>query len=195
MHRLRHVARLLVLFTVTALLTSQILPAAIPRGWYLAGSKPSDYEAGVDPQVLHEGHPSAFLKAQKPNSEGFGTLMQDIRTDKFIGKRIRLTGLVKTDAVGGWAALWMRVDRGTETVAFDNMQDRPLKGTVDWRKCEIVLDVPSGATGIFFGVLLGGSGTVWLNNLKFEIVGPETPLSIKPPVLRPDSPVNLDFTD
>jgi AraC family transcriptional regulator len=26
-------------------------------------------------------------------------------------------------------------------VAFDNMQDRPIKGTTDWQRYEVVLDV------------------------------------------------------
>jgi len=41
------------------------------------------------------------------------------------------------------------VDKGKETgVAFDNMQDRAIKGTTDWRRYEVVLDVPEDATGI-----------------------------------------------
>ena len=33
-----------------------------------------------------------------------------------------------------WAGLWMRVDKGKDMVAFDNMQDRPIKGTTDWQR-------------------------------------------------------------
>lgn len=33
------------------------------------------------------------------------------------------------------AGLWMRVDSPTPTpLAFDNMQARPIKGTLDWRR-------------------------------------------------------------
>ena len=52
----------------------------------------------------------------------------------------------------------MRVDKGSQTVEFDNMQDLPLKGTAGWKKFEVVLDVPQDATGVFFGVLLDGAG-------------------------------------
>ncbi len=60
-------------------------------------------------------------------------------------------------------------------ISFDNMQSRPIKGTVDWRKYEIVLDVPQQTAGIYFGVLLAGSGGVWLSNVQLEIVGEGVP--------------------
>jgi hypothetical protein len=66
----------------------------------------------------------------------------------------------------------MRVDKESKKLAFDNMHDRPIKGSTDWKRYDVVLEVPQDATGIFFGVLLSGSGTVWLNGAKFEIVGP-----------------------
>ena len=168
---------------VVSILSTQLFAGA-PRGWYLAGSKPADYDAGIDPQITNSGSRSAYLKARQPNAEGFGTLMQDFRAEKYLGKRVRLSASVKTEAVSGWAALWMRVDKGAESVAFDNMQDRPLKGTTDWRNYQVVLDVPQDATEVFIGVLLGGPGTVWLSNVKVEIVGPETPITGKPTVQR-----------
>lgn len=46
--------------------------------------------------------------------------------------------------VGG--GLWFRVDGTTgKSLSFDNMQDRAVKGTTEWARYEIVLDVPEGA--------------------------------------------------
>jgi hypothetical protein len=52
------------------------------------------------------------------------------------------------------------------------MQDRSIKGTTEWKKYDVVPDVPQNASGIFFGVLLSGTGTVRLSDARFEIVGP-----------------------
>jgi len=71
-----------------ALAFSLTLWATVPRGWYMAGSKPMEYETGVDAQARHNGHPSAYLKAKKPAIEGFGTLMQDFRANEYVGKRV-----------------------------------------------------------------------------------------------------------
>jgi hypothetical protein len=88
----------------------------------------------------------------------------------------------------------MRVDKGSSVVGFDNMQSRPLKGTTDWQSYDIVLEVPSDATSISFGVLLTGPGSVWISNSSFEKVGSEVAVTVKSPQDdRPAAPVNLDF--
>ena len=167
--------------------------AAVPTGWILAGSKPKSYEVGTDSQAAYNGHPSAYLKAREPVSDGFGTLMQEFRADKYVGKRVRFSAFAKSDGVADWAGLWMRVDKDKDSVAFDNMQDRPIKGTTGWQRYEVVQDVPQDATGIFYGILLGGSGTVWLNSARFEVVGADVPTTGgKSPKLL-DGPTNLDF--
>lgn len=87
----------------------------------------------------------------------------------------------------------MRIDKGSASIAFDNMQNRPIKRTTDWQKYDVVLDVAQDATGIFFGVLLSESGTVWLNSAKFEVVGPTVLTTDGDRVQRPEEPTNLDF--
>jgi hypothetical protein len=72
------------------------------------------------------------------------------------------------------------------------MQDRPIKGTTEWQRYEVVLDVPEGATGIFFGILLDGRGEVWLNSVNFEVVGTDVPVTSGRRA-RPNGPRNLEF--
>jgi hypothetical protein len=180
------VALLLTICTAT-------LHAAAPTGWYVAGNKPTEYESGIDPLAAHNSLPSAYLKSKQPDVRGFGTLMQDFRADRYLGKRVRFSAFVKTDDAKNWAGLWMRVDEGSKQLAFDNMHDRPIRGTSTWQKYEIVLDVPQDATGIFFGVLLSGSGTVWINHAKFDVVGPTVLPTNGDVIQRPEEPTNLDF--
>jgi hypothetical protein len=132
--------------------------ANVPRGWFMAGSKPQEFEAGVDAAHTYQGQASAFLKSKQSSVDGFGTLMQSIQADQYKGKRVRLSGFVNSQEVVGWAGLWVRVDQGKDAVAFDNMQDRPIKGTTNWQRYDVVLDVPQDATGISFGILLEGTG-------------------------------------
>ncbi len=177
------------------------LYAAVPRGWYLSGSNPGDYESGMD-QTQYEGRRVVYLKATAAVTKGFGTLMQDFRADDYAGKRVRLSAMLKSENVANWAGLWMRVDKSTgassspKMVAFDNMQDRPVKGTEDWKNYQVVLDVPVDATGISFGLLLNGSGNVLLSNVKIETVSldvPVTSMSVATTQPRPAAPTNLDF--
>jgi len=55
------------------------------------------------------------------------------------------------------------------------MVDRPIKGTIGRQASQVLPDIPSDATGIFFGVLLDRSERVWMNSVKFEVVGTEVP--------------------
>jgi hypothetical protein len=174
-------------FLLTCCLAVQ---AAAPAGWYLAGTKPASYEVGIDAQAAYNGHPSAYLKAKEPVTDGFGTLSQAFRADKYAGKRLRFSAFAKSDGVLDWAGLWLRVDKDKAIVAMDNMYDRPIKGTTGWQKYEVVLDVPQDATGIFFGVLLDGPGAVWLNSARFEVVGTDVPTTGGKGSGLPDGPTN-----
>jgi len=167
--------------------------ASTPQGWLLAGSNPENYETGVDPQAKRNGFPIAYLKSKPSATEGFGTLMQSFSASKYAGQRIRLTGSVKADEVADWAGLWMRVDVKSRPFVLDNMADRSIKGSVDWHEYQVVLDVPKDATGISFGILVSKSGTVWLNNVKFETVGSDVPVTAKPFSEMQERPVNLNF--
>lgn len=172
------------------------LYAEVPTGWYLAGSKPAEYESSTDTGNALEGRPSAFLRSKKPQVEtGFGTLMQNFSAERYIGKRIRFSAFVKSENVQRWAGLWMRVDgnAGQKSLAFDNMQDRPIKGTGAWQNYEVVLDVPAAATGIYFGILLDGPGIVWMSGVKIEEVPSTTPTTDK--ITVPPGPTNLDFNE
>jgi hypothetical protein len=142
----------------------------IPKGWFVSGNSPNSYEMGIDVGTGQTGGNAATIKSVKKKISGFGTLMQQIKPDKFLGQRIKMTGFVKSENVKNFAGLWLRVDRGAKPVSFDNMQQRPIKGTTEWKQYEIVLDVPKDATGISFGALLTGTGQIWFDNLTFEIV-------------------------
>jgi hypothetical protein len=68
--------------------------------------------------------------------------------------------------------LWMRIDGADEArpLAFDNMEDRPIKGSTDWAAHSVVRDVPPDATVIALGALLAGKGHVWWDDVVLEPV-------------------------
>jgi hypothetical protein len=159
-----------------AVLLPSLATAAKPEGWFLAGREPQSYEMELDNKVAHEGKSSARLASiRKPT--GFGTMLQSFSGEEYRGKRLRLAAFVKARDVRNWAGLWMRVDgpERSAPLAFDNMEDRPIKGTRDWERLEIVLDVGETATAVYFGLLMDGEGTVWLDDLEFDVVDASVP--------------------
>lgn len=146
----------------------------IPTGWFAAGSKPKSYDMGTAIGEGRDGKNCAIIKSKEKKIKGFGTLMQYANPEEFIGKRVRMSGYLKTKDVDGWAGLWFRIDekskKGKDKSTLDNMWRRRLKGTNEWRKYELVLDVPVEATNIAFGALLDGTGQIWFDEINFEIV-------------------------
>lgn len=168
------------------------------KGWFLSGSDPFNYEMGIDLEVVHQGKASGYLKSKTVlDSTNFATMMQQFKADKFLGKRIRLSGFIKTKDVETFSGMWMRVDDTNEDVLqFDNMSNRPIKGTTNWNRYSIVLDVPPESAVISFGIILSGKGHVWVDQLKFEEVDDSvatTNLEVQPELL--DGPVNLSFEE
>lgn len=181
--------RSLVLVAALAGLSAHALAA--PGGWSLAGSRPSSYDTGTDKKVKRSGQASGYLESKEPKIDGFGTLMQVISSSKYVGKRLRLSAAVKTDNVTEWAGLWMRIDGdGNRSLGFDNMQERAIRGSLDWKSYEVVLDVPKEATDVAFGVLLHGTGALWIDDVKLEAVSLSVPVTSEKTRETPD---NLDF--
>ncbi len=103
---------------------------------------------------------------------------------------------LRTKDVDGWAGAWMRVDgENKSSLAFDNMQDRPLKGTTDWARYDVVLDVADNAAAVAFGALLGGRGQLWMADARFEPVGKDVPATGRGGANLPQGPTNLDFSE
>ncbi|MDQ0157511.1 helix-turn-helix transcriptional regulator [Robertmurraya andreesenii] len=168
------------------------------KGWQLSGSHPFNYQMGIDREIFHKGKASGFLKSVTVQSQGeFATMMQQFKAEKFLGKRIKLSGFIKTKDVGGFCGFWMRVDDALgDVLQFDNMSDRPVVGNSEWNHYSIVLDVPENSVVIAFGVLLSGNGQVWIDELKFEEVDKETPttnIDFSADLL--DEPTNLSFEE
>lgn len=92
--------------------------------------------------------------------------------DNYAGRKITFSGYIKTENVtDGYAGLWMRID---PSIAFDNMAKNGIKGTTDWTKYEITLDMnPEKTKQIYIGGLLSGRGKMWIDDLKVTIDGKE----------------------
>ncbi len=163
------------------------------KGWIMAGSHPADYEASIAGGEQFDGRPVAYIRSCRTPASGFGTLMQTIGPELYAGKRVKFSGAVRSENLTSWAGLWMRVDGPTagRQLAFDNMQDRAIKGTTEWTRYDVVLDVHKRATAIAFGVLVAGEGKVWLSGFSFDVVTADHPVT--GPAVR-SRPENLDFS-
>lgn len=167
-------------------------------GWFLSGGNPYNYEMGIDQKTVHQGKASGYLKSKTVQDSGeFATMMQEFKADQYKGKRMKLSGFIKTENVQSFCGLWMRIDSTSEDVLqFDNMSNRPITGANNWNQYSIVLDVPENSATISFGLMLMGKGHVWVDGLQFKEVDQTVPTTnIEFKQVLHDEPVNLSFED
>ncbi|AIQ44778.1 transcriptional regulator [Paenibacillus sp. FSL R7-0273] len=168
------------------------------KGWFLSGTHPFNYAMELDRKTFHKGKASGLLKSVTVEGlDEFATMMQQFKADKHLGKRIKLSGFLKTAGVSGFSGFWMRIDNNLgDIVQFDNMSNRPVTGDSEWNHYAIVLDVPDNSAVVSFGVILSGRGRVWVDELRFEEVDDSiavTNLDYSQDLL--DEPVNLSFEE
>lgn len=170
-------------------------------GWF-EGTQDGDFEVGTDIEENHNGKKSGYIKSLVEKPKEFGNLSQAFAPTDFLGKRLKISTWVKAKITSGSANCWARVDGkwskkdGIRFGSFDNMTDRPIAGTTDWTKYDIVVDVPEESTNLSFGCMLIGTGHVWIDDFSFEVVSKETPLTgISSGEPSQKEPFNINFEE
>lgn len=180
------------LFASAALVALAQPPTQLPAGWLAAGSNPAEYVMSVEDDV--DGVTRvATLASRSDESIGFGTLAQHFDAKPYRNQRVRFAALVRSRDVASGGALWMRVDRESTTLAFDNMDDRSIKGTTGWKRYEVVLNVADDATTIALGIMLHGEGKLWTKDVTVKAVDASVPVTSRVTKVAP-TPTNLNFT-
>jgi hypothetical protein len=162
----------------------------LPPPWFVSGDHGTSYQAGIDNVETISGKGAKFLRYAQGEDKGFGSLVQVISAQRYLGQRVRFRAMIKTRDVSNWAGLWMRVDaQQRANAAFYNSQDKPIKGNAAWQVRSVTLDVPEDGNTISFGVINSGSGQVWIDELSFEVVDKSVPVDVMPPSRLPEKPV------
>lgn len=160
-----------------------------PSGWSIPTP---GYTATITKEGAKTGRRCALLAGAKGKKKApFGNLMQSIDATAYRGKRVRLRAAVRAEVTGdeNAAALWFRVDRPNKTMGFfDNMADRPIRDR-KWKYYEIVAHVHPDAKSLNFGLMLGGDGRVWLDDVSLEPIGAADQGYLE------GKPMNLGFED
>lgn len=188
------------IISVFGIYSFKIEPGNEIKGWELRGSSPEKYKVGIEMDATRNGK-VAYLFSNENKIKGFGSLCQDFFPKEFIGKRVKLSAFIRTENVESFAGLWMRIDGESingklgKMLGFDNMNDRRILGTTTWTKYEIILDVPEESKNIGYGILLSGTGKMWVDDIKFEIVEKTVATTKNSDALNLEKPANTSFEE
>jgi len=166
--------------------TDHFLPP--PDRWLALGEQTFELcDAGIDAKLLAAGQRNLSIACSVPVR---GSLRHTFEAQPWWGKRVRLSGWLKTDKVestaeGGGrpgASLFLSTTADSNAVIYN----ATLTGTTDWTYEEIVIDIPAGSLAPYIpmGLSLNGTGQVWVRDLKFEEVSHDTPVTLMSEAVR-----------
>lgn len=150
-----------------------------PTGWRLAGGGRGEIRQRGDATVLREGRPTLRLAAVADSSEGYGTWMNVLFASPYVGKRVRISVYTRTAGATRRADVWARVQARESPADGPGLVGKSvaLPAASDWRRTEIVFDVPRDAAWVHYGVGLAGAGQLWMDRATIEVVSRDVPLT------------------
>jgi hypothetical protein len=139
--------------------------------WVTVGPR-TTHKSGVVTSGL-QGRSSAFLRSHVADPSVLATLRQTINADDYRGKQLRFSGEVKAEQVEQQAGLYIRTNKQGERLRPENA----VQGTRDWMRYEATTAVAEDAAFIRFGLVLSGTGQIWLANARLEVIEQDGMLS------------------
>jgi hypothetical protein len=157
----------------------------MPEHWRICYPSANPANGGYlftsDDSTAWSGTFSARISSRvaQPNPAG-AAFCQTLSAARLKGQRVEYSIHLRTrDAVPG-AHIVFRAERADgRVVAFYNMAERWVRGTTDWNRFSVVIDVPENAAVIFVGATLVGTGTLWMDDAGLT-TSPGTPLTQQP---------------
>jgi mannose-6-phosphate isomerase-like protein (cupin superfamily) len=159
------------------------------EGWTLSGNQSAQYKEGIDNSTFHSGGASTYIEssADEPNQLAWRGRVIDVKD--YLDKRIRFSAYVKRNSDDLTASLGMIVygepitntaDQSGSRVKLlgkDDMSDRVIRGTADWQRYDIVLDVPPDAKDIAVYFQVEGKGRVWFDDVTLSVANGDVPVT------------------
>jgi len=142
----------------------------LPDSWIKWGY--ADYNLKADSVTKHSGKISMIIEPSgNPENNSFGCIAYSIPSI-YEGKKIELKAYMKLENVTDEpVGLMLRIDGPTGPLQFDNMQQKNIKGTSDWKEYSVILPLPEDAKTIFIGAILAGKGKLWVDDFQLLIDG------------------------
>jgi hypothetical protein len=131
----------------------------------------NSYSFTVDTSAPYSAPSSARI--HRYGQEDYGLLDQLVRIQPaWANKTARLSGALKTEkANDGGGALIIQTRLGDGSIITSNhMEDGRAKGTTAWKLYSVDVKIPNNAYHIRIGAMLDGGGTLWVDDLKLEII-------------------------
>ncbi len=96
-------------------------------------------------------------------------LNQWIKLDNAIGKTIRLSATIKSEALGPNGFDLNLVFRKANRKFISSVGSEAVTGTNDWQRIEVIGVVPANTAHLQVTAVLNDAGTAWLDDVRLSI--------------------------
>lgn len=147
----------------------------LPIGWNISERTiKKGYTLSVSDQA-HSGNKSLLFAldglADYSNTYD-GLVFQSINSDAYLNRTVRFSAFAKGEFAdtNGYGFLWIKVYLADKTYMSYPVKATNLINTSDWKKYEVIAEIPANATEIQFGAILQKKGKIWLDDAEFKDV-------------------------
>ncbi len=143
-----------------------------PEGWAAQQHVgQTAYTFTIDRTTRHSGDASLRIRNTRP--EVYGSITQRLPAAPHLGKTLRFSVWLRSEDVvanvyGKGATPLLQAFVGGSPAVSASFEVAAIAGTTEWVRREVVIEVPGATEWIEVGVMLTGSGTVWLDDAVLE---------------------------
>lgn len=137
--------------------------------WMLGGKTPSNYFLYSTPdndiinKFVHYMH-------SIQNIEGYGVAFCFLNDNLYLGKRIKLSGMIKNRSIEEYVHLWIRGEKSNDLWEIKSLECHPEEKEGGWKEYSIIVDIPNDIKRLSVGLTLKGEGHIWFHSMKIEII-------------------------
>lgn len=132
-------------------------------GWIIGGSSPQDYTYSIEP--TEQGTRAAIIKNAVEQPRGTIILQQIVNAYDYRGRTVQLSATLRAEGVTQQASLYL-----THSEESPPHMERTIQGTTEWQTYTIRLSIPDETGQITFGLVLSGSGQIWVRDVHVQTI-------------------------
>ncbi|MGE8556255.1 MAG: erythromycin esterase family protein [Chryseobacterium jejuense] len=132
--------------------------------------KKGGYSYQIDNITRFSGNKSMQIISSSANTSDSASIYTLLPVHLLRGKELHLTAKIKVQSQqSGNAGLWIKVsDAKKSVISFDNMKDKRIQGTTEWKEISLTMKISPNADKIVVGGLFEGEGIVWFDDFKLS---------------------------
>ena len=140
--------------------------------WHIKGTL--KHQVTFEPVSRKRSYTRLHVQSEESDIERYFRLAQEIQASEYRGQRIRLSAYIEVQDISEEVSLWLCIRKSDNKQLLGNSYCIDTQPRAQY---SVVMDVPPESISIDLSIALCGTGQLWLDNLRLEIVGSDVPLT------------------